>query len=204
MTITNGYCTLADVRNPDPSKSRYHGGEADGLIEEEITAASRDIDAFCRDQFFQETETAKTFSGTGRDAIPVSPFLALMSTVEYCSAIDEDGAKTWTVIELSELETDGTEIKFVGSDADVSTIRWSGNSRVVGTVRSQFPDGRKNIRVTGTWGRASVPEAIKRAAIYRAIELLNGEIDLAKSRRTGALSMAAPHRLHTMSGGVVG
>jgi len=187
-TLVSGYCELIDLTN-------YYGGvESSATLLDAIDQASRDVDQVTLDQFYQEDIT-KTFSVQfTRDYLPVRPYLAEMTKVEYCADIDDDGVKTWEEIDLSSLETDGREIRFVSyTDAD--------NRDVTGGL---FPCGKSNVRVTGTWGRDAVPLIIKRATINRAIEILNREKTYGQSLRDGALSDAVRRRLHGASGGIVG
>jgi len=180
MTITNGYCTLAEV------KLRYHGTEGDPRIEAEIEAASREVDVFCGDRFFQET-AIKYFSGKGYRTLRMHPYLYTLTLVEYLSDIDGDGIETWTELESDAIESNGSSIRIRSTSANV-----------------QFPDGKHNVRVTGVWGQAEIPQAIKDATIQRTIERLNEQFDPIISERRGALSLAQRHRIEPLTGGAVG
>lgn len=181
MTLSNCYCTLAEL------KPEYDHVSSDPTLERKITTASREIDRFTGDQFYQATE-ARRFSGRGRDFVPVSPYLNpdSMSKVEYVDDVDEDGVPDWEEIDLDDVETDGTQVRFRGTSGDY-----------------KFPWGERNIRITGTWGRETVPDQVREAAIKRAIELLTG-VGRRESARSGALDDVRDFMLHTMSGGPVG
>ena len=198
--MTNGYCTLAEL------KLKYVGVEGDPELEDAVEQASRDVDRVTLDQFYQEAATVKTFSVEHAcERLPVTPYIVQLDKVEYRSDIDDDGVGTWTEIARSDMETDGTEVRFAGStDIEVYQIRWLGDQKVIGVINSKFPYGRQNVRITGTWGRAEASHIVKRATIWRAIEILNREMTFTQSRRSGALSDAQQERLHGISGGVVG
>ena len=158
MAVTNGYCTLADVK----SALRITDTLDDSLIESSINSASRMIDQYCNRYFY---------SGSPGE-------------VRYYQA--NDGYMCW-VDDLQVL----TELKTAATDPLIFDTTWeSGDYQLLNP--NQIANGAYSpyyaitatdnylfpvwadmalVKVTGTFGWASVPEPVKFASIIQASRL---------------------------------
>jgi hypothetical protein len=159
MAITNGYCTLADVK----SALRITDAVDDSLIELSIEAASREIDGYCQRAFYPTTGT-RVFNSTSSllcetdDIISVTTLKTSNDGVSYND--------TWAVSDFQLEPLNGvtaglaqpyTRIRAIG--ALVFPI-WA----VTGTY-TNFA----GVQVAGVFGWASVPTAVKQATILLAM-----------------------------------
>ena len=158
MAVTNGYCTLADVK----AALRITDVIDDALIENSINAASRMIDQYCN-RFF--------YSGSAGE-------------VRYFKA--NDGFTCWiddvqSITEVKTASTDPTvfDITWLTEDYQVLPAnRWSNGAyypitSITATDNYLFPTWADIalVKVTGQYGWASVPESIKFATIIQASRL---------------------------------
>lgn len=158
MAVTNGYCTLADVK----AALRIQDTVDDALIENSINSASRLIDQYCNRYFY---------SGTAGE-------------VRYYKA--NDGYMCWiddaqAITEVMTAATDPTifDTTWEASDYQVLPINRVANggyypiTAITATDNYLFPVWADIalVKVTGTFGWPSVPEPIKFAAIIQASRL---------------------------------
>jgi hypothetical protein len=158
LAITNGYCTLADVK----ASLRITDTIDDALIENSVNAASRMIDQYCNRYFY---------SGTAGE-------------VRYYKA--NDGFTCWiddvqTVTSLQTSSTDPVIFDTTWQTADYqlqpNNSRANGSyspyTYIVATDNYLFPVWADIalVKVTGTFGWVSVPEPIKFACIIQASRL---------------------------------
>lgn len=158
MAITNGYCTLADVK----AALRIQDTIDDALIENSINSASRLIDQYCNRNFY---------SGVAGE-------------VRYYKA--DDGYTCWiddaqTITEVVTASTDPTifDTTWATSDYQVNPVNRLANggyypiTAITAIDNYLFPTwgDMALVRVTGTFGWPSVPEPVKFAAIIQASRL---------------------------------
>ena len=159
MAITNGYCSLADVK----SALRITDSVDDSLIELSIEAASREIDGYCQRAFYSTTGT-RVFNSTSSLLCETDDIISV-TTLKTSS----DGTSyndTWTVADFQLEPLNGvtagltqpyTRIRAVGS---LLFPVWS----VAGTY-TNFA----GVQVQGVFGWSTVPVAVKQAAILLAM-----------------------------------
>lgn len=158
MAITNGYCTLADVK----AALRITDTVDDALIENSINAASRMIDQYCNRFFYS------TAAGEIRYYTPVDSYY---TWIDDCQ-------------EITELKTSGTllnlyDITWASSDYEVVPTNrldnggWFPITKIRAIGHYLFPIFGDNavVKVTGTFGWVAVPEPIKFATIIQASRL---------------------------------
>lgn len=158
MAITNGYCTLADVK----AALRITDTIDDALLENSINSASRMIDQYCNRYFYS--------SSAGE--------------VRYYKA--NDGFTCWiddaqTISELKTSSTDPLIFDTTWDAADYQVLpanRWANGAYypitgITATDNYLFPVWADIalVKVTGQFGWASVPEPIKFACIIQASRL---------------------------------
>lgn len=158
MAVTNGYCTLADVK----AALRITDSVDDTLIEQSINSASRMIDQYCN-RFFYSTASG---------------------VVRYFQA--NDGFMCWiddlqTLTELKTSSTDPLIFDTTWQSGDYQLLppnqlangAYSPYTAITATDNYLFPVWADIalVKVTGTWGWSSVPEPIKFACIIQASRL---------------------------------
>lgn len=155
MAVSNGYCTLADVK----SALRITDAVDDSLIELSIEAASREIDGYCQRAFYPTAgtrvyETTNAFLTETDDIISITTLKVSDDGVAYDT--------TWAVTDYQLEPLNGvsaglaqpfTRIRAIG---DYLFPQWS----ITGTY-SNFA----GVQVVGVFGWAATPTAVKQAAV---------------------------------------
>ena len=159
MAITNGYCTLAEVK----AALRITDTVDDSLLELSIEAASREIDGYCQRYFYSASAT-RVYNATNA-FITETDDIVSVTTLKT----SDDGATydtTWAATDFqleplngvsSGLTQPYTRVRAVG---DYLFPQWS----VTGTY-SNFA----GVQIVGVFGWSTVPTAIKQAAILLAM-----------------------------------
>lgn len=158
MAVTNGYCTLADVK----AALRITDNLDDALIENSINSASRMIDQYCN-RYFYSTSAGE---------------------VRYFKANDGfscwiDDAQSVTTLETSSTDPLIFDTTWQAGDYQVLPAnRWANGAYypitgITATDNYLFPVWAEMalVKVTGQFGWASVPEPIKFATIIQASRL---------------------------------
>jgi hypothetical protein len=158
LAITNGYCTLADVK----AALRITDTIDDALLENSINSASRMIDQYCNRYFYSTSA----------------------NEVRYYQA--NDGFVCWIddAQSISEIKTSSTDplifdTTWTSDDYQVMPAnRWANGAYypitgITATDNYLFPVWAEMalVKVTGQFGWASVPEPIKFACIIQASRL---------------------------------
>ena len=153
MSITNGYATLSDVK----AALRITDSMDDALLETAIESASRLIDGFTARSFSNAGTAVRNFAAT--DAINLIIDDAI--TVTKVESTDEigDTYTEWTATDY--------QLEPVNSRADGLYSPYTG-IRAVNTYTWPVVDYQALVRITGTWGWASVPTAVKQACIIQS------------------------------------
>ena len=156
MAITNGYCTLAEVK----AALRISDSVDDTLLENSVEAASRRIDGECSRRFYADgSATARTYAADRNDFLFVDDISTLSGLVVK---VDDDSDGTF--------ETTYT----IGSDFQVEPSNAIAQGNPVYLLRAldkMFPisdAGRTLVQVTADWGWPSVPDAIREATVLMA------------------------------------
>ena len=167
MAITNGYCTQNQLKAfvGIPTSD----SEDDDLLDDAINAASRQIDAFCGRQFYQDgAATARKF----------------FTDDLYRLRVDDISTETGLVVKYDD-DDDGTyETTVSSSDYQVLPI-----NGVVGGIQGNpfyiielisdsthewpldYSSNRARAEITAKWGYATTPEQIRQATLMLASEL---------------------------------
>jgi hypothetical protein len=153
MAITNGYATLLDVK----SALRITDSIDDTLLETAIESASRLIDGFTARSFSNAGTAVRHFAAT--DAINLIIDDAI--TVTKVESTDEIG-DTYT-----EWAATDYQLEPVNSRADGLYSPYTG-IRAINTYTWPVVDYQALVRITGTWGWASVPTAVKQACVIQS------------------------------------
>lgn len=153
MAITNGYATLADLK----ASTRITDSVDDGLLEYAIESASRQIDSYAQRNFYAAGTASRVFAPNDG----------------YLLEIDD-------LVTITKLETsDGTNFNSEWAAGDYQLEPLNGivdgltgypATRIRAIQNNMFNpiEGNATVRITGTWGWAAVPIAIKQATILQA------------------------------------
>jgi len=158
--ITNGYCTLADIkaslRIPSPDTVD------DSLLETAIESASRLVDGFAGRNFYPNGTATRFFTPEDRIVCEIDDLISLSSLVV---SADLDGVfdQTWNSTDY--------QLEPLNGRADGLTGWPATRIRAVGDYVFGTNIGEASVRVTGTWGWSSVPSAIKQATVIQASRL---------------------------------
>jgi hypothetical protein len=156
MAITNGYATLAEVK----SSLRITDNLDDALLETAIESASRMIDGYTARTFFNAGTAVRNYAAT--DALNLIIDDAI--SVSQVSSTDEIG-DTYTIWEPNDYQ-----LEPLNSRSDGLYMPYTG-IRAVNTYTWPVVDQQALCRITGVWGWASIPIAIKQATIIQSSRL---------------------------------
>jgi hypothetical protein len=163
VAITNGYCTLAELKEA-LFEGTTSGTVADTKLERTIETASRKIDTHCGRRFWQDaTATARAFSAWQTDYVGVDDF---WTTTGLIIKLDDsrDGSFATTVASGFQLEpinglSAGSAWAYTGIRATGSTVFVRSNQALV--------------QVTAKWGWPEVPGPVRDACIIQSVALLS-------------------------------
>jgi hypothetical protein len=158
MAITNGYCTLAEVK----AALRITDSNDDTLLENEIEGASRRVDGFCG-RFFYKT------SATAINIYPLNSYLLRFpndlanSTVTIKTDTLGNGTYATTLTQGVDylLEPTNTVIQ----SRPYSQARMVGGATFPEEVTPSFP----TVQVSGYWGWDAVPDDVRTATVLLSI-----------------------------------
>lgn len=158
MSITNGYCTLADLK----TILRIADNVDDTMLEARITEASRVIDQHCDRRFYADTAaSARLYVAVDDELLMVDD---ISSTTGLVIKTDTAGDGTYaTTLTSSEYQLEPLNALTKGSP--VRSIRPIG-------VLFPTTDAPAGVQVTAKWGWPSVPSPITSACILLAGRLV--------------------------------
>ena len=158
MAITNGYCTLAELK----SALRITDSTDDTLLENAIESASRRIDGY----------TGRFFYVMSQTAVPMYPYN------EYLLIFNRDVSSTSVTIKIDSTG-DGTYATTLVQGTDYVLqprnvpifARPYESARMVGgaTFPLYTTPSFETVQVTAAWGWASVPDDVNQATILLAM-----------------------------------
>lgn len=196
MAITNGYCTLTEVK----AALRISDTVDDTLLENAVEAASRRIDGECSRRFYQDgSATARTYAATRHDLIIVDD---ISTTSGLIVKIDDDADGTFETT-----LTSGTDFQLEPVNA-LTQAKPVTMLRALDTGWPVAANGRTLIQITARWGWPAVPDAIREATVLlaaRQFRRLDSPLGVAGFGDLGAIvvrridpdvaAMIAPYRL---------
>jgi hypothetical protein len=150
MAITNGYCTLAQIKN----SAGITDGVDDELLELAVEAASRAIDSATERQFFQ---TSATRVYTPRDSYVTDiDDLVTVTTIKTSSGSDYVFDTTWETTDYQLEPLNGLAGGIVSPATSI---------RAIGDYNFPMSGSEATVQVNGTFGFASVPTQITQATV---------------------------------------
>ncbi len=157
MTVTNGYCTLAELR----ARLQFQTADTadDAILESVIMGVSRWIDNYTGRRFYAASDT-RYYTAEFADEIAVDDLLSVTSL-----STDDDGDRTY-------------ETTWAATDYDLEPSNAATDSQPYTRIctspqgRYAFPTGRKGVKLVGSFGYASsTPAAIKEACLLQCERL---------------------------------
>ena len=161
MAITNGYCTLSDVK----AALRITDNIDDTLLELSIESASRDIDGACERVFYQDADAVRTYVPTDSFLTEIDDLVSL--TTLKTSSDGEAFDITWDLDNDAQLEPLNGQAG--GIESPSTRIRAIGSYLFPVWEPSNVNAQEATVQVTGTFGWSSVPTAIRQATILLAM-----------------------------------
>ena len=150
MAISNGYCTLEQIK----ASAGITDTVDDVLLELAVEAASREIDGATERQFFQTT-TTRVYAPRDSYITDIDD-LVTVTTIKTSTAADGTFDETWT----------STDYQLEPLNGLAGGIATPANAiRAVGDYTFPTSGGEATVQVAGTFGFASVPTQITQATV---------------------------------------
>jgi hypothetical protein len=163
LAIVNGYATLADVK----AAARITDTIDDGLLEIAIESSSRDIDAYTERVFYSTGATA-----VARVYIPQDIYLVETDDIISVTTLKSDSTGngtfdvTWAA---SDYQLEPLNGRAGGIDTPATRIRAIGDYLWPVYEPRNVNSNQASVQVTGVFGFASIPSAIKQATILASL-----------------------------------
>jgi hypothetical protein len=163
MAITNGYCSLADVK----AAARITDTIDDTLLELSIESASREIDSYTERVFYSTGGTP-----VARVYIPQDIYLVETDDIVSVTTLKSDSAGdgtfdiTW---ETSDFQLEPLNGRAGGIDTPATRIRAIGDYLWPVYEPRNVNSNQASVQVTGVFGFATVPTAVRQACILSAL-----------------------------------
>jgi hypothetical protein len=158
MAITNGYCTLAELK--DYISIPVADTEDDSILEIAIESASRAIDSFTGLRFWTDaTVVARYYSTTDEEAVDIPDGIQTTTGLVVKTDDDDDGVyeTTWTL---------NTDFRLEPINAAADGLPWN---RIVAVGDRLFPTTiYRGVEVTAKGGWSAVPVTVKQACLLQS------------------------------------
>lgn len=159
MAISNGYCTLAEVK----ARLGLSDTTDDTILEAVVEAASRKIDLATGRRFWKDaSDTTRYYTAETGSELAIDDLATLTSL-----ATDVSGDRTYTDSWTS------TDYDLLPYEQLLAGRTWP-YTRIEVTPRGQksFPAGlRKGVKIVGAWGWPAVPDDIAEACLILSARL---------------------------------
>jgi hypothetical protein len=163
MAITNGYATLADVK----AAARITDNIDDSLLELAIESSSRDLDAYTERVFYSTGATAVT-----RVYIPQDIYLVETDDIISVNTLKSDstGNGTFDITwDTTDFQLEPLNGRAGGIDTPFTRIRAIGEYLWPVYEPRNVNSNQASVQVTGVFGFASIPIAVKQATILASL-----------------------------------
>lgn len=155
MAISNGYATLAEVK----AALRITDTIDDALLETAIESASRLVDGYAGRNFYQAGTAVRYYTPDTVFMTEIDDLISL-TTLETSSNLDTTFNITWAASDY--------QLEPLNGKVDGLTGWPYTRIRAVGDYLYGINMGEACVKVTGVWGWAAVPIAVKQATIIQA------------------------------------
>jgi hypothetical protein len=154
MAITNGYATLAEVK----AALRITDTLDDALIEMAIESGSRAIDGYTNRNFFSSGTVSRVYAPSTSFVTEIDD---LISITTLKSASDDD-----TGFDITFASTD-FQLEPLNGNVDGQPTPFTQVRAIGDYLFNQF-EGQATVEVTGVFGFATVPIAVRQATVIQA------------------------------------
>ena len=156
MAITNGYCTLAQVK----AGLRITDSVDDTLLEMAVESASRAIDSYCNRVFYSTgTAVVRYYSPQDSYLCDIDDLVSLTSL--YTNS--DETQSSYNILWSSE----DRQLEPLNGLADGQPTPFT-RIRAIGDYTFQTLNGEASVKVTGVFGYSAVPIAITQATVIQA------------------------------------
>ena len=165
MAITNGYCSLADVK----AAARITDSIDDTLLELSIESASREIDSYTERVFYQ---TGSAGTPVARVYVPQDLYVVETDDIISVSTLktDSNGDGTFdTTFDASDFQLEPLNGLAGGIETPFTRIRAVGTYLWPTYEPRNVDANQASVQVTGVFGFATVPTAVRQACILSAL-----------------------------------
>lgn len=154
MAITNGYCSLNDIK----AALRITDSTDDALLELAVESASRMIDSVAERVFYSAGTATRTFAAARDDLVQIDDCRTI-TTLKTSTNADYIYDQTWTV---TDYQGEPLNQLVAGQSTPFTRVRATGDYN--------FPvaSGVATVEIVGVWGFATVPTAIKQACVIQS------------------------------------
>lgn len=163
MAVTNGYCTLVQLKGYiDQSGAVTIGTGDDTELEFAINSASRAIDAFCNRRFYLDAQvSARVFVAESPTLLKVADFSTSTGLVVKTDTVGNGTFdRTWETTDYQLEPLNGIQEGLEGWPY------W----RIRAIDDEAFPvDTRARVQITAKWGWAAVPDAVLQACLIQSL-----------------------------------
>lgn len=161
MTITNGYCTLAEARAQIGITVTADTTD-DSVIEARVEAISRTIDEVCGRRFYRNgTDEARYYTASSAYVLECPDDIGSITTLQTDSDGDRTYEDTWAATDYDLMPHNAT--------LDGKPATWI---EVTPDGGYTFPTVSKGVKITGKFGYGSTtPPAIKAACLLAVQKL---------------------------------
>jgi hypothetical protein len=163
MAITNGYCSLQEIK----AAARITDSVDDSLLEICVEAASRQIDRACDRIFYNAGSAVRVYLPTDPYAVEIDDLVSL-TTLKTSSAADQNYDVTWTSTDYELHPLNG---RVGGSYSPFTDIKAIGDYLFPIWTTNTTNSNEATVQVTGVWGWSAVPIDIKQATILLGMRL---------------------------------
>ena len=156
MAITNGYCTLAEVK----AALRITDNIDDTLLENAVEAASRRIDGECSRRFYIDATTSARTYAANRSAFVFVDDIA--TTTGLVVKVDDTFSGSYSTTLTVGTDYQNEPLNAAAQNEPITLLR---------ALNAGFPvenNGRALIEVTAKWGWPAIPDAIREATVLLA------------------------------------
>lgn len=157
MAITNGYCTLADVK----AALRVSDSLDDTLLEMAIESASRLVDGYCGREFYNAGTVTRVYVPDTNFVTELDDFVSI-SQLKISSLADNNFDLTW---DTSDYQTEPLNGLIDGVRFPIDRVR------AVGQYLFVLLSGNATVQVTGVAGWSAVPIQVKQATVIQAMRI---------------------------------
>lgn len=153
MAITNGYCTLNQIK----AALRITDTVDDDMLEMAVESASRMIDSEC-DRNFYGTATTRDFTPSDPYTVDTDDLTAITSV-----KLDDQGDRTFLItLQTSDYQTEPLNQRVSGNAYPIYRLR------MIGDYLLPIWGKQATVRIAGTYGFTPVPLPITQATVIQS------------------------------------